>query len=70
MKVCIESADQGFQVYDEANPQSAQMAATVEEALDIAGQMLGVPDDQANEPNEPAGEDAFAKGFESVRGKA
>lgn len=68
MKVCIESADQGFQVFDEENPQSAQVAGSAEEALDIAGQMLGVQDDQTGEAPEPAGADAFTQGFNQVRG--
>ena len=66
MKLCIETASEGFAVYDEANPDMPEMAASVDEALEIARSMLG-GDAEMEEPKMD-GEEAFTQGFKQARG--
>ena len=65
MRVCIETADEGFLVYDEDAPESQEQAASVDEALEIARSMLGsegVEDDAMAQGPGPE-ERAFQQGF-------
>jgi hypothetical protein len=64
MKLCIEQTTEGFAVYIEG--QEPQMAASVDEALELGRSMLGGGDQMEAEPM-MEGEDqmqaAFAEGF-------
>jgi hypothetical protein len=64
MKLCIEQTPEGFAVYIEG--QEPQMAASVDEALELGRSMLGGGEQTEPEPM-MEGEDqmqaAFAEGF-------
>lgn len=68
MAVCIQPTDQGFAVYQEADdempPEGSQTAASVEEALALAQQLLAAP---AGAPAPGADQAAFGEGFAAVR---
>ena len=69
MKVCIETTDEGFLVYDEDAPESQEQAASVDEALEIARSMLGsagVEDDAMSSQDPGPEEQAFQQGFEGA----
>lgn len=71
--VCIRKTDQGFAVYeepmsDEPLPENAQTAASPEEALALAQQLLTAPAaDMAPAQGPGADQAAFAAGFADVR---
>lgn len=78
MKICIESLEDGtFSVYDEAAAQGtdpvgtddlgAQVAATVDEALEIARSLLGGAAEVAAQEGAAASE-SLAAGFAKGRG--
>lgn len=67
MKVCIEQTPEGYQVYDEMNPEVAEMAASVDEAVELARSMLGGAESQEAEPM-MEGEAEFRAGFDGARG--
>ena len=72
MAVCIQPTDQGFAVYQEADdempPEGSQTAASVEEALALAQQLLAAPTGvQTPSPAPGADQAAFGEGFAAVR---
>ena len=69
MKVCIEEqSTEGFSVYLEGNAEQAQSAASVDEALNLARELLsGTSDDQQSGTPQEDEDDAFLAGFSQGR---
>lgn len=69
MKVCIEEkSPEGFSVYLDGNAEQAQPAASVDEALNLARELLsGASDDQQSSLPQEDGGDAFLAGFNQGR---
>ena len=65
MKVCIEEqSPEGFSVYSDGNAEQAQPAASVDEALNLARELLsGASDDQQSSTPQENEDDAFLAGF-------
>ena len=68
MKLCIEQTPEGFLVYMEGEESYGGPIESVDEALERAGEMLGVGMEGAEEEPMMEGEEEFVQGFKQARG--